>query len=126
MVVYCCSLCASALTPSTSSVKCEVCAKKYAHIKRLDTVSGASNTETSWTCNTCSTSDSPISLSAIEQIIKKQFNKLKTELKFELAQVISEKFQQISDRIQVVEDNVEKLQSELNLIKNKDDILCDM
>ncbi|KAJ3660225.1 hypothetical protein Zmor_004687 [Zophobas morio] len=119
MAIFC-LVCNGAVTPSTPSIKCSSC-KKYCHTKcsRLD--SGSLDTNVSWTCPACSPSllvpTTPISLSAIEQLIAKQFLKLRTELLTEISQLIDDKFQQFNNRIATVESDVKKLQEEVHSLQ---------
>ena len=125
-----CVICNSAVTPTTPSVKCIKC-KKYAHIKclGLNETNAALNPE--WSCQSCSFSHATssnsnlFSLSDIEQLMERQFNKLKTELKQEFSQIINEKFKLIEQRIDAVENDVQRLTAEVDQISKLSVAKCD-
>ncbi|KAJ3662107.1 hypothetical protein Zmor_006466 [Zophobas morio] len=134
-----CIICETAVTPSTPSVKCVKC-KKICHLKCCELTPSETAVNSSWTCGKCSVSfgslNTVVSLSDIEQLFEKQFEKLKTELRSDFSKMIDEKFQLLNNRISVIENNVQNLESEFNRCINSapkavasitiNDVVCEL
>ena len=114
-----CTICSSGVTPSTPHLKCSVC-NKYYHIKCYTEDVPDAYSDASWVCKACSLSNAlstPITLSAIENIIEKQFLKFKSDIMIEMSQIIDSKLVLVNNRMSEIENNMHRLQTEINEIR---------